>query len=262
MPPFTRNRQGTHLGDRDAQKRWGWYLGIFASLLICGLVIYPLDLKLAGLLQKIGDLPGDFRRVLALSELVAHGTGVAIILVIIWCLSPHQRLHIPRVAACAFLAGLVATGLKLVHGRLRPLSCPPEIDLVGKTWRGWWPSFSEQIPNYDYALQSFPSAHTATAVGFAVGLTWLYPRGKFVFFTLAMLAGLQRVVFVAHWPSDVVFGAAVGIFMGGCFVLPGTLGNHLFNRLEWRFGIGKELNSVAVTTVMQPAPENESKRAA
>jgi len=238
---------------------WKPFLVAVAILVSLGCLLYPLDMSLAVFLQKIGDLPGDVRRILALSELLAHGTGVAVILAIAWCLAPHQRLHLPRIAACAFVAGVVATSLKMIHARIRPLTCPPEIDQVAATWKGWWPSLNQDSIPFDYAMQSFPSAHTATAVGFAVGLTWLYPRGKYVFYALATFAGLQRIVFLAHWPSDVVFGAAIGVLLGGCFVLPGTLGNYIFNRLEWRMGLGRELQGLGA---LQHGLDDQSKRAA
>ncbi len=236
----------------NVRGQWIRYILLMATLSVAGIVLYPWDMQLTSLLREIAELPGDFRRVLALCELVAHGTGVAIILMVIWCLAPHHRLHLPRVAACGFVAGLVATGIKLMHARLRPMACPPELEQISRTWQGWWPAFNENLPgSYDYAYQSFPSAHTATAVGFAIGMTWLFPRGKFVFISLAVLSGLQRVVFFAHWPSDVIFGAVVGVFFGACFVLPGTVGNYLFNRLEWRFGIGNDLEGLAVPVQSQ-----------
>lgn len=239
---------------------WTRVVIVFIGLVAAGSLVFPFDMALATWVQGIGQLPGDFRRILALSELVAHGTGVVVILTVIWCLAPHQRIHLPRVAACGFVAGLVATGLKLVHARLRPLACPPNVDEVAKTWRGWLPNFNEDLgQTYDYALQSFPSAHTATAAGFMIGLMWLYPRGRYLFIALAMLAGLQRVAFAAHWPSDVLFGAAIGVFLGGCFVLPGTVGGYIFNRLEWRLGLGQELRGLAVP--QQPLVDQDKKAA-
>lgn len=244
------------------RRRWRNCLILLASLLLLGIVIYPFDMDLAPWLQKTGELPGDFRRILALSELMAHGTGVAIVLAIIWCVVPHQRLHLPRIAACAYSAGLAASGLKLMHARIRPLACPPNIQEAWQTWRGWLPTHNDNLgQTYDYALQSFPSAHTATAVGFAIGMMWLYPRGRYIFVGLAILAGFQRIVFHAHWPSDVAFGAAIGLFFGACFVLPGTVGNWIFDRLEWRFGMGRDLHPLKPEFVVQ-APEDKPQRKA
>jgi membrane-associated phospholipid phosphatase len=61
-----------------------------------------------------------------------------------------------------------------------------------------------------YAVQSFPSSHAATAAGLAVALAALYPRGRWLYLTFAMLAGLQRIEAQAHFASDVLAGAALG----------------------------------------------------
>jgi undecaprenyl-diphosphatase len=59
-------------------------------------------------------------------------------------------------------------------------------------------------------MQAFPSAHTATAFGLAIGLTWLYPRGRWLFATFAVLVACQRIQSGAHFLSDTFFGAALG----------------------------------------------------
>jgi membrane-associated phospholipid phosphatase len=43
-------------------------------------------------------------------------------------------------------------------------------------------------------------------------LAMLYPRGRFLFAAFAMSVGLQRILGSAHYPSDVLVGAAVGWF--------------------------------------------------
>ena len=68
--------------------------------------------------------------------------------------------------------------------------------------------------NGEYFMQSFPSAHTATAISFAIGMAWIFPRGRWLFFVCAALAAYQRVVFEAHWMSDVMVGAAMGTMVG------------------------------------------------
>src|SRR4029450_13217898 len=64
--------------------------------------------------------------------------------------------------------------------------------------------------DYGYALQSFPSAHAATAVGLAIGLSMLYPRGKWLFAAFALLAAVRRIQAQARFGRDVLAGAAVG----------------------------------------------------
>jgi membrane-associated phospholipid phosphatase len=63
-------------------------------------------------------------------------------------------------------------------------------------------------------MQSFPSAHTATAVGLAVMLVSLFPRGRWLFPIIAVLVGMQRIATSAHFPSDVFAGATVGWVFG------------------------------------------------
>ncbi len=83
-------------------------------------------------------------------------------------------------------------------------------------------------------LQGFPSAHTATAAGFAAALIWLYPQGRLLFTVLAVLVGCQRIVSGAHFPSDVCFGAAAGCLAATFFLYVGRL-PVWFDRLESRW---------------------------
>ena len=243
------------------RKSWLVYLLALLTCFVAGLIVYQFDVQIANWLRRVGELPGDARRVLALSELVAHGTGILIILSFIWCISPHLRLHLPRVAACGFMAGLIANAVKLLHARIRPAFCSHKIDTAAESWEGWWPTWdTASVTQYDYAMQSFPSAHTATAFGFAIGVSWLYPRGRYLFWAMAMLAGLQRAVSLAHWPSDVLFGASLGILLGACFVLPGTIGNGIFNWLEWRFGMRRDLKPLSIPIETSQTQDEQPQR--
>jgi undecaprenyl-diphosphatase len=58
---------------------------------------------------------------------------------------------------------------------------------------------------------SFPSGHAAVAAGLATALAWKYPHGAATFALLAAAAAAQRVVSSAHYPSDIAFGAAIGV---------------------------------------------------
>jgi len=58
---------------------------------------------------------------------------------------------------------------------------------------------------------SFPSSHAANAFALATVLTRRWRRGGIAFFALASTIAFSRVYLNRHWPSDVLFAAALGI---------------------------------------------------
>ncbi|MEW2293066.1 phosphatase PAP2 family protein [Streptomyces sp. NPDC006743] len=94
------------------------------------------------------------------------------------------------------LAQLVSNGVcKQVSGRPRP---PKE----------WIPHDEvEDRPS----SSSFPSGHTAAAVAFTAAVTPSWPSAGTVCAVPAALVALERVQSGAHYPSDVVAGAALGL---------------------------------------------------
>lgn len=172
---------------------------------------------------------GDFRRIIQLSEVFAHGFGIAIALYLLWLLSPDRRKAIPRLATCVILPGLVVHVCKLLIARRRPGFYYPEFtDQIGDTWVGLLVNWRL---NTEYVTQSFPSAHAATAIGMAVGLSWLFPQARYLFAGLGILSAFQRVVAGAHWTSDVLAGAAVGVLVCG-FIFNSRGCNRFFARFE------------------------------
>lgn len=161
---------------------------------------------------------GDFRKLLNISEVFAHGFGVALILITVAVLDPGSRRMLPRVCACTFGAGLIAQLTKHCLPRLRP----NVFDFSGNVWSSFLGhASSAQVETGNVmvrGLQSFPSGHTATAVGLALGLGWLYPRGRWLFFVFASLAAFQRIESSAHFVSDTFAGAAIAcVIVGLCF---------------------------------------------
>lgn len=65
---------------------------------------------------------------------------------------------------------------------------------------------------------SMPSGHTTTAFAVASGLYFALPAGQHARYAwlwlLALGAGLSRIAVGAHWPGDVVVGAALGSLCG------------------------------------------------
>lgn len=102
----------------------------------------------------------------------------------------------------ASLAGLGANVLRATTGRTRPF----------KAEQGW------HGPTIKHSRNSFPSAHTSSAMGFFFALVLLAPRVGFALLPLAFLVGWSRIYLNQHHFSDVVggliLGTAAAIFTG------------------------------------------------
>lgn len=62
-----------------------------------------------------------------------------------------------------------------------------------------------------YEWTSFPSGHAQTAFTLATALTIFYPRWGIPLFLVAGAVAVSRVILTAHYLSDVVAGAGIGI---------------------------------------------------
>lgn len=174
---------------------------------------------------------GDVRKMLNLSEVFAHGFGVAMILLTIAVLDPWKRPLLLRVTACAFGAGVCAQLAKHLVPRIRPNAFDPPGD-VFSSFVPWGVEAQYQAAALGRAaIQSFPSGHTATAVGLALGLSWLYPRGRWLFLAFACLAAAQRITSLAHFVSDACAAASLACLVAGCCLSERGLGQ-LFTRFE------------------------------
>jgi len=115
---------------------------------------------------------------------------------------------------CISLSGILNTGIKWITGRNRP------INLIEDGVFGF--DFFRIM--YLYENTSFPSGHTVTAFALATAFSFLYPSFRAPAFIIAAVIGLSRVVLTAHYLSDVIAGAVVGIIC--------SLGvKYLFDRL-------------------------------
>ncbi len=211
-------------------------IAAFAALLV--------DLPVAAVMLAESDgrsLPGDVRKAVWLSEVFAHGFGVAMILATVVVLDPRNRRAIWRLVACAFLPGGINLIIKGAIGRGRPYFLQEQYgelpDRVGETFLGWFASTNPGQFGADTAneLQSFASGHAATAVGLAIGLAWLYPRGWWLFAAFATLAAFQRVASGAHFVSDTLAAASLACLVCAFCIERRVLGQ-FFDRLErpWR----------------------------
>jgi PAP2 superfamily len=184
-----------------------WLIAVL--FLLAGVAVLPLDMPTAGWCAlQTARQPPFVREMLDNCAPFGHGVGVLVAAGLVFCLDGLRRRACAWVLVSGFGAGLLAAGVKLLTRRVRPRGFDFATDQVSATFQGWWlPAWSEHVG-------SLPSAHTATAVALAVVLAVLYPRGRVLFGMLALLAAAQRVYAGAHFPSDVLFGAALGWVIG------------------------------------------------
>jgi membrane-associated phospholipid phosphatase len=200
-----------------------------AVLLAClGGLALAIDLDVARWC-KAGNVPRGLMRFLNFSEVFGHGLGVATILLAAAVLDPalglplHARrrwatigpVRLPvswdflRMVATAFAGGIMANVVKAtLFDRVRPRAA--DLTAAASALSTFGDSLAAAIGSHS-DLNSFPSGHAATAAGLAAALSWRYPRGRWLFIVLAMAAAAQRVASSAHYPSDVCFGASLGL---------------------------------------------------
>jgi membrane-associated phospholipid phosphatase len=94
------------------------------------------------------------------------------------------------------IPGLVVAIVKRLIGRVRPSDLGP-FHYVPFAWRP------------DYA--SFPSGHSTAAFAAAVAVGAVWRRARPVMWIYAVLVAASRILIAAHYPSDVLAGAFVGI---------------------------------------------------
>ena len=196
---------------------------LLAGSLIALSVDFPISKWFAA-----GHCPGFLRECFELVEPFGNGLGVIAIVAAVALLDPLRRAAVPRIMAASLGAGLTADIVKLMIVRTRPCQFTFQGD-VWDTFGGFFPLISAGSGG-----QSFPSAHTATAVGLAAVLSRLYPRGRGLFVVLAVLVACQRVQGGAHYVSDTLAGAAVGCLVAAACLHRGLLGAW-FTRYEYHF---------------------------
>ena len=187
------------------RRRTYWLAALFVA---CSAAALAIDMPVARYVGNVG-IPGDLRKLFTVSEVFAHGMGVALILLAVAVLDPLSWRRLPRLACYAYGAGLCAQLAKNLLPRVRPNVC----DLSTSVWQtflaGGGQDYAQlhQLAGRD--IHSYPSGHSATAVGLAFGLAWLYPRGRWLFAFFAALAVMQRIESGAHFVSDTFAGAAI-----------------------------------------------------
>ncbi|QDT48165.1 PAP2 superfamily protein [Symmachiella dynata] len=180
-----------------------WFL-VPATLLMAGAAAFYVDMPLAKFCYA-REYPGFVRHILDNAEPFGDAYGLLLIVCGLFLLNPAGRFAVPWLIASGLCSGLAADVVKLLVSRTRPQSFNLNITNVAATFNGWLPEMGAKSE-----FQSFPSAHTAVGVGFAIALCQFYPRGRVLFIAMAVMCGMHRVQSCAHFLSDAFIGAAVG----------------------------------------------------
>jgi len=96
-------------------------------------------------------------------------------------------------------SGLLSSLIKWLAGRNRPMNL-----------------FNNGQFGFDYFRMihestSFPSGHTVTAFSLAAAVGILFPGLRIPVFAFAVAIGISRIMITAHYLSDVLAGAGIGI---------------------------------------------------
>jgi len=127
------------------------------------------------------------------------------------------RAFLPLIAAT--LGGIAAEALKLLLRRERP-----EMHAGAYVFRSWR---DHPLSTSGLAL---PSSHALVAFAAAAMLARVYPRARGLWFALAVGCALTRVLARAHFLSDVVLSAIIGLGVGA---------------MLWRWSLRRDLRAAA-----------------
>lgn len=133
----------------------------------------------------------------------ALGLGVAL------C-DARRRAGIGRgllIVVAPIAAGALAELGKLIIARERPVRDGIVHNEGAYTWKGLFRGF------VDGGNLGMPSSHAAVAFGGAMMLAVLFPATRWLTLALAAGCGLTRLLSGAHFASDVVVGACLGVIV-------------------------------------------------
>ena len=193
-PHQTGDQQRHHPG---AFRRWS----VFLSLVVTGLLALSVDVPLSHAMVKGESLKPLHRFLESIEPFGQPPAVIAVSLAMLLCGGVRRGAGF-RIAAGGLLAGLAVDLLKLCVARVRPRHFSFQGTVVD-TFSGLFPGSGAGSH-----MQSWPSGHTATAVGFCLALSAVFPGGRWLFRVLAALVALQRIESGAHYLSDTLFAAS------------------------------------------------------
>ena len=139
-------------------------------------------------------------------NIIGNGLTLIIIGFLLYMIGKYYNRRLHLIGKSLFI-GLLTTGavvqiLKHFIGRARPkLTYDPVF--IG--------------PSFKSGYDSFPSGHSAMVFFFAYTLSRYFPKYRVLFYLFALTVSIDRVEELAHFPSDILAGAIVGLIVGKVF---------------------------------------------
>ncbi|MCX7634587.1 MAG: phosphatase PAP2 family protein [Syntrophales bacterium] len=183
----------------------GYHLAILSAVLLLVAVCYGwVDIPVALYCRHLPEEVRDFFNVVTL----LGDSTVYLVMSALWFLSAllggkdrtGARAALYMFSAVA-ASGLVTDALKVLAGRWRP----PAFFAQGL--------YGFEFFEMGYLINSFPSGHATTICALAYALSLFSPPYRPVWWAIATVVCVSRVVIGSHYPSDVMMGAYVGIFV-------------------------------------------------
>jgi membrane-associated phospholipid phosphatase len=182
------------------------YLIMITLTVIAFILLQVLDLN-EPLFFAINEASKDLLSDAVAAHLTELGNGS-----IVGILALGLTLKYPAIAKrflfITLMAGILIAGFKQFFADPRPAGVLAQTDfhIIGDVLKQY----------------SFPSGHTTTAFAMAgfIVLTFSSLPLRILVLLLAVIAGVSRISVGAHWPEDVLAGAALGLLIayGGCLL--------------------------------------------
>lgn len=199
------------------------WLPVTLAGLALTIALWPLDGPISDAARAV-RLAGDARRELEALAQYGQGSATALAALAIALLDPERRRRLIDWAAAALLVGLACVAAKVLVGRPRPLLEDPAF-LLGPLGLYPLPVQENGVVRYllahswdltaraQYALGSMPSRHSAFAAVMSAALWSMYPRLFPLAVAMLGLVMTMRVLTGAHYPSDTIAGASLGLVL-------------------------------------------------
>ena len=128
---------------------------------------------------------------------------------------PQTAAHAKSIFIIIASTGCFVNLMKIFFGRYRPTV------YFSKGQFG----FSCNWIEYSARYLSFPSGHAVTIFSLAFYLSRIYPKYRLHFYSLATLVASSRLIVTAHYMSDVIVGAWLGVTLSALIIQKIQKGN-------------------------------------